>query len=71
MAKQRVSFWSCAGKFAFDTLCTAKKVAKRMSSRGERVVPYRCADCEAWHVGRNTQRRPPTRRMSASTGAKR
>jgi len=71
MAKHRMSFWSCAGKFAFDTLSTARKVAKRMSSRGGSVVAYRCTDCQAWHVGSQTQRRPAKRRGSASSGARR
>lgn len=70
MAKHRMSFWSCSGKFAFDTLCTAKKVAKRMSGKGGAVVPYRCTDCQAWRVGGQTQRRRPKRKGSASTGAR-
>lgn len=70
MSKPRMSFWSCAGKFAFETLSIARKVAKRMSARGSRVVAYRCTDCQAWHVGSNTQRRPAKRRGSASSGAR-
>ena len=43
--------FSCYGKFGFAKPGLAKKVAKRMSSRGHRIGIYHCAGCQAWHVG--------------------
>jgi hypothetical protein len=42
----------CAGKAAYATAGLARDVAQRMRRRDEgNAMPYRCANCHAWHVG--------------------
>jgi hypothetical protein len=42
---------SCTGKGAMSAL-EAKKLARRIREKGERVIAYRCIHCAgSWHVG--------------------
>ena len=42
----------CIGKQLFTDLGLAREVAQRTNrSRNARVAPYRCHQCDGWHVG--------------------
>jgi hypothetical protein len=41
----------CRGKHRVVTEAFVRSVAAEMNTRGDRVVPYRCPLCCAWHVG--------------------
>lgn len=43
---------NCYGKRTYFTFTEANKMAKRTSRNLDTVVrPYRCRDCQRWHVG--------------------
>lgn len=41
---------SCTGKDALSATA-AKRLARKIREKGDRVVPYLCTHCRAWHVG--------------------
>lgn len=41
---------ACAHKRAYGARC-ARLVAARRREKGDRVSPYRCFYCGAWHIG--------------------
>ena len=41
---------SCGHKRAYGDRC-ARLIAQRMRDQGQRVAPYRCFVCGAWHIG--------------------
>lgn len=51
---------SCSGKGSM-TAQDAKRLARHLREKGDRVVPYLCIHCNGWHVG-NTMVKKGNRR---------
>ncbi len=55
---------ACTGKAAMPAV-DAKRVARHLSERGDRIVAYRCIHCGKWHVGNSSGPRTFSRRPRA------
>jgi hypothetical protein len=63
--EKRFEVEACQGKAQFLDHGLAARVAHRMSrTKDQRITPYACPFCGAWHVGRSVRhkKRPPPKR---------
>lgn len=52
MAEDTRDFCPVSGKITHHSPQAANRAAKNSSRMGKGVTPYRCDDCDGWHVGR-------------------
>jgi hypothetical protein len=52
---------ACTGKGAMSATA-AKKLARAIREKGDRVAPYLCMHCKKWHVGNSVGKKVFNRR---------